>query len=143
LSIVELIRLAKANNDFGVLSAGIPYMKTLNIEVHEADGILTVELRADRIHTGNPWLPALHGGVIGGLLETAAIVQLAHDQDTDNLPKPVNVTVDYLRSGRIATTWARAQVTKQGRRVANVQASCWQEDPDKPIASLFGHFLLG
>jgi hypothetical protein len=42
MSIVELIRLAKANNDFGVLSAGIPYMKTLNIEVHEADGILTV-----------------------------------------------------------------------------------------------------
>lgn len=143
MSIVELIRLAKANNDFGVLSAGIPYMKTLNIEVHEADGILTVELQADRIHTGNPWLPALHGGVIGGLLETAAIVQLAHDQDTDNLPKPINVTVDYLRSGRIATTWARAQVTKQGRRVANVQANCWQEDPDKPIASLFGHFLLG
>lgn len=143
MSIVELIRLAKANNDFGVLSAGIPYMKTLNIEVHEADGILTVELQADRIHTGNPWLPALHGGVIGGLLETAAIVQLAHDQDTDNLPKPINVTVDYLRSGRIATTWARAQVTKQGRRVANVQASCWQEDPDTPIASLFGHFLLG
>ncbi|MFZ2208005.1 MAG: PaaI family thioesterase [Porticoccaceae bacterium] len=143
MSIVELIRLAKANNDFGVLSAGIPYMKTLNIEVHAADGILTVELQADRIHTGNPWLPALHGGVIGGLLETAAIVQLAHDQDTDNLPKPINVTVDYLRSGRIATTWARAQVTKQGRRVANVQASCWQEDPDKPIASLFGHFLLG
>ncbi len=143
MSIVELIRLAKANNDFGVLSAGIPYMKTLNIEVHEADGILTVELQADRIHTGNPWLPALHGGVIGGLLETAAIVQLAHDQDTDNLPKPINVTVDYLRSGRIATTWACAQVTKQGRRVANVQANCWQEDPDKPIASLFGHFLLG
>ena len=143
MSIVELIRLAKANNDFGVLSAGIPYMKTLNIEVHEADGILTVELQADRIHTGNPWLPALHGGVIGGLLETAAIVQLAHDQDTDNLPKPINVTVDYLRSGRIATTWARAQVTKQGRRVANVQASCWQGDPDKPIATLFGHFLMG
>ncbi|MGB5098070.1 MAG: PaaI family thioesterase [Porticoccaceae bacterium] len=143
MSIVELIRLAKANNDFGVLSAGIPYMKTLNIEVHEADGILTVELQADRIHIGNPWLPALHGGVIGGLLETAAIVQLAHDQDTDNLPKPINVTVDYLRSGRITTTWARAQVTRQGRRVANVQASCWQEDPDKPIASLFGHFLLG
>lgn len=143
MSIVELIRLAKANNDFGVLSAGIPYMKTLNIEVHEADGILTVELQADRIHIGNPWLPALHGGVIGGLLETAAIVQLAHDQDTDNLPKPINVTVDYLRSGRITTSWARAQVTRQGRRVANVQASCWQEDPDKPIASLFGHFLLG
>lgn len=71
-----------------------------------------------------------------------AIVQLAHDQDGDSLPKPINVTIDYLRSGRIETTWARAQVTKHGRRVANVQASCWQGDPDKPIATLVGHFLM-
>ena len=95
------------------------------------------------MHTGNPWLPALHGGVIGGLLETAAIVQLAHDQDTDNLPKPINVTIDYLRSGRIEPTWACARVTKLGRRVANVHASCWQQDADKPIATLVGHFLMG
>ena len=142
MNIVELVRRARASNDFGVLAAGIPYMKALHLEVREAAGILTVELHAERMHTGNPWLPALHGGVIGGLLETAAIVQLAHDQDGDNLPKPINVTIDYLRSGRIETTRARAQVTKQGRRVANVQASCWQEDPDKPVATLFGHFLM-
>jgi len=142
VSIVELVRRARESNDFGALAAGIPYMKALDMHVHEAAGCLTVELRAAALHTGNPWLPALHGGVIGGLLETAAIVQLAHDQDGDSLPKPINVTIDYLRSGRIETTWARAQVTKHGRRVANVQASCWQGDAEKPIATLVGHFLM-
>lgn len=142
MSILELVRKARATGDFGVLSEGIPYMRTLNLRVHEADGELTIELCAARLHIGNPWLPALHGGVIGGLLETAAIAQLAHDQDTDQLPKPINVTIDYLRSARVETTWARARVTKLGRRVANLQASCWQGDPDKPIATLVGHFLM-
>lgn len=143
MSILELVRKAREAGDFSILSQGIPYMRTLAMQVQEADGILTIELDAARMHTGNPWLPALHGGVIGGLLETAAIVQLAHDQDTDNLPKPINVTIDYLRSGRIEPTWARARVTKLGRRVANVHASCWQQDADKPIATLVGHFLMG
>ena len=143
MSILELVRKARAEGDFSLLGAGIPYMKALDMHVHETNGCLTVELRAGSLHIGNPWLPALHGGVIGGVLETVAIVQLAHDQDGDSLPKPINVTIDYLRSGRIETTWARAQVTKHGRRVANVQASCWQGDPNKPIATLVGHFLLG
>ncbi|MFZ5653125.1 MAG: PaaI family thioesterase [Pseudomonadota bacterium] len=142
MSILELVRKARASGDFGVLAEGIPYMRALDLHAHEAHGALRIELRADRLHIGNPWLPALHGGVIGGLLETAAIAQLAHDQDTDNLPKPINVTIDYLRSGRIETTWASARVTKLGRRVANVQASCWQRDPEKPIATLVGHFLM-
>ncbi|MEH6543163.1 MAG: PaaI family thioesterase [Porticoccaceae bacterium] len=142
MNIVELVRQAKASNDFGVLSEGIPYMKTLSISVSERQGLLTTQLDADTLHTGNPWLPALHGGVIGGLLETAAILQLCHDQETDNLPKPINITVDYLRSGRIVPTYSEAVVTKHGRRVANVQATCWQDDKNKPIATLFGHFLM-
>ncbi|MGK2914132.1 MAG: PaaI family thioesterase [Porticoccaceae bacterium] len=140
---MELIRHAKDTGDFTLLSTGIPYMRTLGIEVRETGGVLTMTLRANRKLTGNPWLPALHGGVIGGLLETAAIIQLAHDQDSDKLPKTINITVEYLRSGRIEDLHARALVTKQGRRVANVQVQCWQADPDKPVATLHGHFLLG
>lgn len=142
MNIVELVRKAKASNDFDLLSEGIPYMDTLCIHVDEHRGLLTTRLDADTLHTGNPWLPALHGGVIGGLLETAAILQLCHDQESDNLPKPINITVDYLRSGRIIPTYAQARVTKHGRRVANVQATCWQTDENKPIATLFGHFLM-
>jgi len=142
MTVMELIRQAKGTRDFSVL-AGIPYISTMGIEVTEAGGLLTTTLRADRKLTGNPWLPALHGGVIGGLMETAAIIQLAHDQDSDKLPKTINITVEYLRSGRIEDLHARAEVTKLGRRVANVQVRCWQTDPDKPVATLHGHFLLG
>ncbi len=142
MTIVELVRKAKASNDFSLLSEGIPYMDTFSMSVTEHLGLLTTQLDADTLHIGNPWLPALHGGMIGGLLETAAIIQLCHDQETDNLPKPINVTIDYLRSGRIVPTYARAVVTKHGRRVANVQASCWQADENKPVATLFGHFLM-
>lgn len=143
MSIVELIRRARHDNDFGMLSERIPYIKTLGIELQVAGDCLIARLAAERLHIGNPWLPALHGGVVGGLLETAAILQLTLEQGGDALPKPINVTVDYLRSGRIVETCARAQVTRLGKRVANVRASCWQGDPASPIATLSGHFLVG
>ncbi len=142
MDLLSLVRRAKAEDDFSILSSGIPYMNTMGIYVWEDQGQITTTMRADKKLTGNPWLPALHGGTIGGLLETAAIVQLAHDQDTENLPKPINVTIEYLRSGKIADLHARARVTKQGRRVANVQVICWQSDPEKPVAAMHGHFLM-
>ncbi len=142
MSLMTLIKRAKAQNDFTLLSEGIPYMQSLGIIVTEENGQLTTTMKADPKLTGNPWIPALHGGTIGGLMETAAIVQLAHDQDSDHLPKTINITIDYLRSGQIKDLHARALVTKQGRRVANVQVQCWQENIDKPVATLHGHFLM-
>jgi len=143
MNIVDLIRRARRDGDFGVLAEGIPYMKTMGIEIQVDDGRLTATLAAAQLHIGNPWLPALHGGVVGGLLETAAILQLVLEQKGDHLPKPINVTVDYLRSGRIVPTCAAARITRRGRRVANVQAHCWQDNPASPIATLAGHFLVG
>jgi acyl-coenzyme A thioesterase PaaI-like protein len=40
------------------------------------------------------------------------------------------------------TSYARARIAKQGRRVVNVHAEMWQEDEAKPIAALRGHFLI-
>ena len=55
-------------------------------------------------------------------------------------PRPIDVTVDYLRSGRPVDTYARAQIKRLGRRVANVHVEAWQEARDRPIAALHGHF---
>ena len=59
-----------------------------------------------------------------------------------SLPKPINLTIAYLRSAGPHDTFAEATVTKHGRRVANVQAVAWQRDRSKPVASAQGHFLL-
>jgi uncharacterized protein (TIGR00369 family) len=121
----------------------IPYCRHLGVSAR-LDGELVVLTMpfADRL-IGNPMIPALHGGVIGSLLETAAIAQVIYETGAVKLPKPVDITVDYLRSGRALTSHASARIAKQGRRVLNVHAEMWQEDPAKPVAALRGHFLLG
>jgi acyl-coenzyme A thioesterase PaaI-like protein len=37
---------------------------------------------------------------------------------------------------------AKVSIVKQGRRVVAFEAQAWQDDPTKPIASAFGHFML-
>jgi len=91
---------------------------------------------------GNPVLPALHGGTIGAFLETVAIAQVVWELGGAQLPKPIDIAIDYLRSGRAVESRARARIAKRGRRVVNVHAELWQEDEAKPIAALRGHLLL-
>jgi len=71
----------------------------------------------------------------------AAIVQLMRQQGSEKLPKPIGVNVDYLRKGNPKDTYARAMIFKQGSRVANVRVRAWQDDYDKPIAAMHGHYL--
>src|SRR3546814_10071603 len=87
---------------------------------------------------GNPILPALHGGAIGAFLEMTSIIQLAFETGIAAVPKPIGLTIDYLRSGKPLDTYGRARITKQGRRVATVHAEAWQEDRSRPIATEIG-----
>ena len=87
-------------------------------------------------------LPALHGGVVGALLEAACIAQLIWQSDSLTVPKTINITVDFLRSARPVETYAKANVTREGRRVANVRVEAWQDDPLNPVAAAHAHFLL-
>lgn len=91
---------------------------------------------------GNPVLPALHGGSTAALLEMAAIAQVAVSFPALRLPRPINVTVAYLRTGKPVDVRARARISRAGRRVAHVQAEAWQEDEAHPIATLLAHFLM-
>lgn len=120
----------------------IPYARFLGISVDRKGNEITTILKFDRKLIGNPVLPALHGGVIGAFLEMTAIIQLAFETGISALPKPIGLTIDYLRSGKPMDTYGRAKITKQGRRVATVLAEAWQEDHSRLIATAHGHFLL-
>ena len=85
----------------------------------------------------------LHGGAIAGLLEFAAFTSLARALDDPAVAmKPITVTVDYMRGGRDKPTFARGVVTRLGGRVANVEATAWQDDPAKPIAAARMNYLI-
>ena len=89
-----------------------------------------------------PFLRALHGGSTAALLERTAVAQVSALYPRLRLPRPINVTVAYLRSGRPVDVHARARISKAGRRVAHVLAEAWQEDESQPIAALTAHFLM-
>jgi len=121
----------------------IPYARFLGVRAEIAGDEMTAILPyADRL-IGNPLLPALHGGVTGAFMEMTAMAQLAVSERRERLPRPIGVTVEYLRSGKPLTTYARATVKKVGRRIANVHVEAWQEARSAPIAYLQAHFLLG
>jgi uncharacterized protein (TIGR00369 family) len=120
----------------------LPYARFLGLTTAADGEVLTVTMPfADRL-VGNPLLPALHGGSTAALLELTAVAQVALLYPRLRLPRPINVTVAYLRSGRPVDVHARARISKAGRRVAHVLAEAWQDDERQPIASLTAHFLM-
>ncbi len=119
-----------------------PYADLLGIEVEQGeDAPVLVMPFADEV-VGRPGF--LHGGAISGLLEMAAIAALQHAlaEEGGGRIKPVNVTVDFMRGGRDKPTRAAGIVTRLGGRVANVEATAWQDDRDRPIASARMNYLL-
>ena len=121
----------------------IPYARFLGIRAELAGDEMTAILPPSDHLIGNTFIPALHGGVIGAFLEMTALAQLSVAEPTRRMTKTIDVTIEYLRPGRGGlTAYARADLRKVGRRIANVHVEAWQEDRDKPFAALRGHFLL-
>lgn len=121
----------------------IPYVEYLGIRVAPDGAQPLFRLPYQEKLIGNPYLPALHGGVIAGFAETAAILHLIRTLHGAKFPKGVDFSIDYLRAGRPEETFAACELVRVGSRVALVQVRCWQQrGPEHPIAVARGHFLL-
>lgn len=140
--LVEIVREARSTGNYEELAAMVPYARFLGIGVAARDGELVGTLPFKDSLIGNPTVPALHGGTIAALLESTAVFRLLVEMETVQLPKIINITVAYLRSGRAVDTFAKGVITKHGRRVASVAVSAWQDNPDEPIATAVAHFLV-
>ena len=158
----EPVQIVKQRRDDALASLvhGVPYIKWLGIEFDRRGDELTAILPfADKL-IGNPFLPAIHGGVTAAFLEVTAIIGLSWamlwDEIEDGrfdaealaqgqmprLPKTIDFTVDYLRSGLPRDAYARAQINRSGRRYASVHVEAWQDNRDRAFAQATGHFLM-
>jgi uncharacterized protein (TIGR00369 family) len=142
MTLVERLTAAKAAGNYQDLFEAIPYARFLGLTatLSGTELITTMKFKEDLI--GNPALPALHGGTLGALLESAAIFELLWRAETIVLPKTITITVDYLRSAGAADTHARGLITRQGRRVSNVRVEAWQGDRSSPVASAHAIFMV-
>jgi uncharacterized protein (TIGR00369 family) len=140
--VIQTIAALKAKGNIAAINDLIPYARTVGLEVfYDEIGLVTV-LRFRESNIGNTILRAVHGGVIGALLEHAAMLHLIEQTEITAVPKIVNISVDYLRPCLAADTFARGQVIKQGRRIANVRVGAWQDTAERPVAAAHAHFLL-
>lgn len=142
MSLIEDLDAAKRDGDYQRFIDTVPYARWLNLTATEVDGELITTMRYSDHLIGNPALPALHGGTLGALLESAAIFELLWRAETIVLPKTITLTVDYLRSGGPVDTHARGVVTRHGKRVTNVRMEAWQGDRATPVATAHAIFLV-
>ncbi|MGR3453415.1 PaaI family thioesterase [Pseudooceanicola sp.] len=158
----EPVQVVKQRRDAALeaLVAGVPYIRFLGIRFDRRGDELTGVLPFRDMLIGNPVLPALHGGVTSAFLEVTAIVGLSWSMlwprfesgelDAEalaagalpRLPKTVDLTVDYLRSGLPRDAYARAEVSRSGRRYASVLVEAWQDNRGRPFAQAMGHFVM-
>lgn len=158
----EPVQVVKQRRDRALqaLVGGIPYVNFLGIAFERRGDELTALLNFDEKLIGNPILPAIHGGVIAAFLETTAIIELGWQRlweeiesgriDAETLtpetlprmPKTIDFTVDYLRSGLPRDAYARARVNRSGRRYASVHVEAWQDNRARLFAQATGHFLM-
>lgn len=155
----EPVEVIKARRDRALteLAHSVPYISAMGISFERRGDELTATLAYSQNLIGNPILPALHGGAIGAFLEVTAIMELAwtqtweviegegpfsFDQGLPALPKTIDFTIDYLRSGLPRDGYARAKVTRAGRRYSSVSVEAWQDNRNKLFATGTGHFLM-
>lgn len=120
----------------------IPYARLLGVEVTEQDNELVFSLAAQSSNVGNPLLPALHGGVVAAFMETAAVLSVMAYTGGQRIPKVIDFSVDYLRSARLETTFARCELGRLGKRVVNVSVFAWQgERRDESVALARAHLV--
>ena len=133
----------RERKDYAGIIDSIPYARLMGVEFEEdGEDSLLFRLPYYERNIGNTLLPALHGGLIGGFLENAGLIHLMWVRATLEPPKVVDISFDYLRSGKPETLYAQCQLTKQGKRVANMLIESWQGDRSKPVAVARAHFLL-
>ena len=158
----EPVQVIKERRDsaLAALISAVPYSRFLGVRFDRRGDELTAIMAYSDDLIGNPILPALHGGATAAFLELTAIIGLSwtalwprvesgdlRPEDIDltgdlRLPKTIDITIDYLRSGLPRDAYARARVTRAGRRYASVQVEGWQDNRLRPFAQATGHFLM-
>ena len=141
-AIIDIVHEVRSGGDPNRLVQAIPYTRFLGMTLERRDGELIGRLAYSDMLIGNSLIPALHGGTVGAAMESTAIFTLLLEAETLRVPKTINMTIEYLRTGRPEDVFVRAEFNKLGRRIACVRGYAWQQERDRPIATATANLLL-
>ena len=115
----------------------IPFNKFLGITLEEArDGYCKLKLPYRPEYIGDSSRPALHGGVISTLIDTAGGFAVWTQIELEDRVSTIDLRVDYLAPGAPEPLVAEAQVVRVGNRVGVCDVRCWQPSaPTRTVAT--------
>jgi uncharacterized protein (TIGR00369 family) len=103
----------------GFFETGIPFNAHLGMKVDKLEGgvcLLRVPFRPEFV--GDPFRPALHGGVISAMVDAAGGLAVFSTLEQMGGVSTVDLRVDYLRRGLLEDIVCEARVIRAGNRVA-------------------------
>lgn len=142
MSLEEVLEACRAENNYQKLVDNVPYARLLGIECERMGDEVLFKLPPKESNIGNPTLPAIHGGVLGGFIEHAAILHVVMFMERPQFPRIIDLSIDYLSAGHFRDTYAECRILRMGRRIANVSVDLWQKSRNSPIATARAHMLL-
>jgi uncharacterized protein (TIGR00369 family) len=106
-----------------VMEEDVPFNRYLGIRGESAEkgkSVLVLPVRPEFV--GDPRRPALHGGVISSLIDTAGGLAAWSALEEGESVSTVDLTVDYLEPGGLgADLRASAELLRKGNRVCHVR----------------------
>ena len=127
-----------------MLISHVPHAQAIGLEVVSAGkGKCRMKVPyADHL-VGNPDTGVLHGGVITSMLDNACgiAVQMALEEPTSIAT--LDLRIDYMRPAEPKLDiFGEAHCYRVTKSVAFVRGTAFHTDPDDPIASCVGAFML-
>ena len=120
-----------------MLETYIPFNQFLGIRIASMkDGTARLELPYRPEFIGDPARPAIHGGAIATLIDTAAGFAVWTRIETDDRLSTVDLRIDYVTHGRPEALLAEATVIRLGNRLATVDVRSYQpSDEARTVAT--------
>jgi len=112
-----------------IMEEHVPFNRFLGIQgVEGGEGRCVLLLPVKPEFVGDPRRPALHGGVISALLDTAGGIAAWSSLKHGESVSTVDLRVDFLEPGRVkGTLRAEAELLRKGNRVCHVRMTVTQD----------------
>lgn len=122
----------------------IPFNNLLGMEVDTlAPGFARVRIPFRAEFVGDPFRPALHGGVLAALLDATGGATVWTGLSMADRVSTIDLRVDYLRPGRLEPVVAEGRIRRAGNRVGVAQVVAFHPSaPDDHIAEAMAVYSI-
>ena len=133
-----------AEDDEGAVMTGMPHGREIGMRLHRSSkGHAHLSVPYDERLVGDPQTGVLHGGVITALLDSACGAAVLSAASNPAVTATLDLRIDYMRPATAGqTVHAKAECYRMTRSIAFTRAVAYHTDPDDPIASAAGSFIV-